>query len=144
MQSISAINSSTLNGLGALNSNRPETALTQVMEASGVKSGSAIRKAAEQAESVEEVKAVFQEFVAGTFYSTMLKSLHSMHDKPAYMHGGQAEEIFQNQLDQVISKELATKHGEALVAPMLPAFAREINSRDLATASSGPGFLPRI
>lgn len=144
MQSISAINSTTLSGLGAMNSTRQGNALTEVMGASGVQSDSTLRNAAERAESVEEVKAVFQEFVAGTFYSTMLKSLHSMHDKPAYMHGGQAEEIFQNQLDQVISKELATKHGEALVAPMLPAFAREINNRDLASAASGPGFLPRV
>jgi len=58
-------------------------------------------------ESRSELAAVFHQFVGETFYQLMLKSLHTMHDKPAYMHGGQAETLFQNQLDQEIAGRLA-------------------------------------
>jgi Rod binding domain-containing protein len=50
---------------------------------------------------------VFQQFVGETFYQMMLKSLRNMHDKPAYLHGGQAESLFQSQLDQEIASRLA-------------------------------------
>jgi len=73
-----------------------------------------------------EVEPVFQAFVAGTCYCEMLKSLHAMHDKPAYLHGGQAEELFQSQLDQVIAGQMAKEHGAALVGPLFEAFQREV------------------
>lgn len=55
----------------------------------------------------KEMESVFRQFVGETFYQLMLKSLHKMHDKPAYMHGGQAETMFQGQLDQQIASRLA-------------------------------------
>jgi Rod binding domain-containing protein len=58
-----------------------------------------------------DLKTNFQDFVAGTFYKQMLKSLHKMHGKPAYLDGGQAEKIFQGQLDQQVSEDLARSHG---------------------------------
>ncbi len=61
--------------------------------------------------SSNNLKKTFQEFVGGTFYQLMLKSLHEMHDKPAYLHGGQAEDIFQSQLDQEIATHLAHTSG---------------------------------
>ncbi|MCA9040692.1 MAG: rod-binding protein [Planctomycetaceae bacterium] len=134
---------SSINNLGALSSSSELNQFAQTLQATGLNENPALNLAADRANSVEEVKAVFQEFVAGTFYSSMLKSMHAMHDKPAYLHGGQAEEMFQNQLDQEISKELAAEHGDALVAPLLPAFAREVNSSELAKAFEGPGALPR-
>ncbi|QDU79138.1 hypothetical protein Pla110_08430 [Polystyrenella longa] len=139
MESISA-----LNNLGALQNSRDLNQFTHTLQAAGVGEKPALGMAAKQAESVEEMKTVFQEFVAGTFYSTMLKSMHAMHDKPAFMHGGQAEEMFQNQLDQHITRDLAAEHGEDLVAPLLPAFAREVKSDVLANAVKGPGMLPRL
>ncbi len=60
-----------------------------------------------------ELKSTFQEFVGGTFYQLMLKSLHDMHDKPAYLHGGRAEEIFQGQLDQEMATHLAQTCGKS-------------------------------
>lgn len=45
----------------------------------------------------------------------MLKGMRKSLDKPAYFHGGQAEEIFTQQLDQVISQKMAETSGEALL-----------------------------
>jgi|GEM_PF-1415759 len=71
-------------------------------------------------------RSTFQEFVAGTFYKQMLKSLRSTTDKPAYFHGGQAEEIFRGQLDQHVTDELARgTHGAAFAEPLFSAFARQ-------------------
>src|SRR5580693_1582770 len=58
-----------------------------------------------------DLKTNFQDFVAGTFYKEMLKSLHKMHGKPAYLDGGQAEKMFQGQLDQQMAENLARSHG---------------------------------
>jgi Rod binding domain-containing protein len=58
-----------------------------------------------------ELKARFQEFTAGTFVQTMLKSLRSTTGKTPYMHGGYAEEVFRGQLDQTLSESLAKSHG---------------------------------
>lgn len=80
----------------------------------------------------------FQKFVAETFYGQMLKSLHAMHDKPAYFHGGQAEELFQGQLDQVIAGQMAEQHGAVLAEPLFDAFQREVQgpttSRNISEA----------
>jgi Rod binding domain-containing protein len=49
----------------------------------------------------------FDQFVGDTFFRQMLKSMRSGSGKPAFLHGGQAEEIFQSQLDEVIITDLA-------------------------------------
>lgn len=53
----------------------------------------------------------FDQFVGDTFFRQMLKSMRSGTGKPAFLHGGQAEEIFQSQLDEVMITDLvkATK-----------------------------------
>jgi Rod binding domain-containing protein len=70
------------------------------------------------------LKQAFTDFVAGTFYQTMMKSLRKLHDKPAYLHGGQAEEFFQAQLDQTVAADLARQHGDRLAEPLWSAFQR--------------------
>lgn len=69
-----------------------------------------------------EVKSTFQDFVAGAFYKQMLKSLHKMHGKPAYLYGGRAEEIFQGQMDQELSENLAKSHGSQFAEPLFQSF----------------------
>ena len=71
----------------------------------------------------------FRDFVAGTFYKQMLKSLRQTHGKPAYFHGGQAEEIFQGQLDQQVAENLAKNHGEAFSEPLFQAFSRQVAAK---------------
>ena len=53
----------------------------------------------------------FDQFVGDTFYRQMLKSMRSGTGKPEFLHGGQAEEIFQSQLDELMITDLtkATK-----------------------------------
>ncbi len=83
-----------------------------------------------------EVKEKFQQFVAGTFFSEMVKTMRKMHDKPAYFHGGRAEEIFQGQLDQGVVDSLAADHGEAFSDPLFSAFSQQMRlSQKLAAAS---------
>jgi hypothetical protein len=48
----------------------------------------------------------FDDFVGDTFFRQMLKSLRSTTGKPAYFHGGQAEEIFQSQMDELLIENL--------------------------------------
>ena len=69
-----------------------------------------------------ELKETFQDFVAGTFYKQMLASLRKTHGKPAYFHGGRAEEVFQGQLDQQVGEELASRQGAALSDDLYRAF----------------------
>lgn len=71
-----------------------------------------------------EVRAKFQEFTAGTFYKTMLKALRSAQHKPAYLHGGQAEDIFQSHLDDRLSNQLADQLGDQFSGPLFSAYTR--------------------
>ena len=65
----------------------------------------------------EKLKTNFQDFAAGTFYKEMLKSLRKMHGKPAYLYGGQAEKIFQGQMDQQVAENLAHSQGSQILRP---------------------------
>lgn len=69
-----------------------------------------------------ELKRAFTDFVGQTFYGQMLKSLRSTVDKPAYFHGGRGEEMFQEQLDQVLSEKLAETTAENFSGPMFDLF----------------------
>ncbi|QDT99435.1 rod-binding protein [Gimesia aquarii] len=86
-----------------------------------------------------ELKEAFQDFVAGTFYKQMFKALRSGQNKPAYFHGGQAEELFQSHMDQQISEDLAKQHGSVLSDTLFSTFARQMNavSVDSLKLSSG-------
>ena len=76
-----------------------------------------------------EARDKFEEFVAGTFYSQMLKALRSAESKPAYFHGGQAEETFRGQLDQHVVESLAQKRGGGLAEPLFNAFALHLQQQ---------------
>lgn len=57
----------------------------------------------------------FQEAVGGILFGEMLKSLRKGVGKPAYIHGGQGEDMFQAQMDQIVAENMAKSHGGALV-----------------------------
>jgi len=65
-----------------------------------------------------EVREAFTQFVGETFYGHMLKSMRSTVGKPAYFHGGQAEETFRSQLDQQLAQEFAQESGDRFAEPM--------------------------
>ena len=68
------------------------------------------------------LREAFDDFVGQTFYSQMLSAMRKTVDKPAYFHGGQAEEVFQAQLDQTLSERLADATAEQFTGPMFDLF----------------------
>lgn len=76
-----------------------------------------------QGKDDSEVREAFDQFVGETFFSQMLKSMRSMTDKPAYFHGGRGEEVFQGQLDQMLSEKMAENSAASFTGPMFELFS---------------------
>lgn len=70
----------------------------------------------------KKLKEVFGQFVGETFYGQMMKSMRSTVGKPAYFHGGRAEEVFQGQLDQKLVEQVSKAADEKLTKPMFELF----------------------
>ena len=68
------------------------------------------------------LKKAFQDFVGQTFFGQMLSAMRKTVDKPAYLHGGRTEEVFQAQLDQVLSEKLSDASAETFSGPMYDLF----------------------
>jgi hypothetical protein len=69
-----------------------------------------------------KVREAFDDFVGRTFFTQLLSQMRKTQDKPAYFHGGQAEEVFQGQLDQVLAERLADATAEQFSGPMFELF----------------------
>lgn len=69
-----------------------------------------------------ETQEAFTEFVGQTLFGSMLASMRKSVGKPAYMHGGRTEEVFQKQLDQVIVEDLTKASADTLADPMYELF----------------------
>ena len=69
-----------------------------------------------------KLRKAFDAFVGETLFAQALKSMRKTVDKPAYFHGGQAEEIFQQQLDQVLAEKLSHSSGDKVSGPMFELF----------------------
>ena len=78
----------------------------------------AAASAAQQLESAEEVRDTFRKFVGEAFFGQMMKAMRSTQGKPAYFHGGHAEEVFQSQLDQVMSEHMTEASADQIADPM--------------------------
>lgn len=74
------------------------------------------------AENDGELREAFNAFVGQTFFGQLLKAMRKTVGKPAYFHGGRAEEIFREQLDQVLAEKLTEASGEKFSEPMLELF----------------------
>ena len=81
-----------------------------------LRSGAA--SAQQQIDDATEVRDTFRKFVGEAFFGQMLKSLRSTQGKPAYFHGGQGEEVFQSQLDQVMSEKMTEASADKIADPM--------------------------
>ena len=57
-------------------------------------------------ENQEETREAIGSFVGEALFSQVLKAMRKTVGKPSYFHGGRAEEIFQQQLDQVLAEKL--------------------------------------
>jgi len=64
----------------------------------------------------------FTEFVGQTLFGSMLSSMRKSVGKPAYMHGGRTEEVFQQQLDQKLVEKLTDASADTISDPMFELF----------------------
>jgi flagellar protein FlgJ len=69
-----------------------------------------------------EVQEKFTEFVGQTMFGSMLATMRKSVSKSAYMHGGRTEEVFQQQLDQHIVKDLTEASADTISDPMFELF----------------------
>ncbi len=81
-----------------------------------LRSGSA--SAQKQLDDAKELQETFRTFVGESFFGQMMKSMRSTQDKPAYFHGGHAEEVFQGQLDQTLAQEMTSASADQIADPM--------------------------
>ncbi len=90
----------------------------------------------------QDIKKAYTQFVGESFYGTMLKSMRKTVGEPAYFHGGQAEKLFQGQLDQEIASEMASTGSSGMAeslfrnqfpreAALLKEHAQEVSSNSL-------------
>lgn len=70
----------------------------------------------------EELRTAFQSFVGQALFGQLLKAMRKTVGKPAYFHGGRAEEIFQQQLDQVLAEKIAGASADKFSEPMFELF----------------------
>lgn len=69
-----------------------------------------------------ELREAFDGFVGEMFYGQMMEAMRSTVGEPAYFHGGRAEEIFQGQLDQVMTEKLSDATANTFTGPMYDLF----------------------
>ncbi|MGD0517955.1 MAG: rod-binding protein [Thermoguttaceae bacterium] len=69
-----------------------------------------------------QLRKAFDAFVGQTFFGQLLHSMRKTVDKPAYFNGGRAEEIFQQQLDQVLVKNISESSADKFSGPMFELF----------------------
>jgi hypothetical protein len=76
----------------------------------------------ETPETISETQAAFRDFVGQTLFGQMLKSMRSTVGKPAYLHGGKTEEVFQQQMDQVLVEKMSDASADQIADPMFELF----------------------
>ena len=88
----------------------------------------------------DELREKFTQFVGETFYGQMIKSMRSTVGKAAYFDGGQAEKIFQGQLDQQLAQHLTETTADRFAKPLFnrqfPHLATEDGERAAAATAS--------
>ena len=73
-------------------------------------------------ESEDKLREAFRDFVGETLFGQMLSAMRSTVDKPAYLHGGQTEEIFRQQLDQIMVEDITESSASSIADPMYELF----------------------
>ena len=78
----------------------------------------ATSSAEQRLQDAQEVQKTFRTFVGEAFFGQMLKAMRSTQDKPAYFHGGRAEEVFRGQLDQALAEVMTESSADTIADPM--------------------------
>lgn len=81
------------------------------------------------AEDDPKLREAFDSFVGETFYGQMLSAMRKTMGKPAYFHGGQAEETFRSQLDQILAQDMTKSNAGDLAGAMFEQFQLSQNAR---------------
>ncbi|RCS47732.1 hypothetical protein DTL42_14545 [Bremerella cremea] len=76
-----------------------------------------------------ELRDRFDQFVGESLFGQMLQSMRKSLGKPAYFHGGRAEEVFQSQLDQLLVEKISDASSEQITEPMYELFAANMGQR---------------
>lgn len=86
----------------------------------------------------DKLRETFSKSVGEVFYTQMLKSLRQTVGKAAYLHGGNAEDMFESQLDQVLAEKMAARDGDRLTGELFERFANGLRSYqpDLTSAAA--------
>lgn len=77
----------------------------------------------EGGEEPSKLREAFDDFVGQTFFQQMLSAMRKTIDKPAYFHGGRAEEVFQGQLDQVLSEHMTEAAAADFTDPLFELYS---------------------
>ena len=78
----------------------------------------ATSSAEQRLQDAQEVQKTFRMFVGEAFFCQMLKAMRSTQGKPAYFHGGRAEEVFRGQLDQALAEVMTEASADTIADPM--------------------------
>jgi len=90
--------------------------------------------AEQQLGNAKEVQEKFRTFIGEAFFGQMMKSMRSTQGKPAYFHGGHAEEVFRGQLDQTLAQEMTKASADTIADPMFrQAFPQQADLLQQAT-----------
>ena len=73
------------------------------------------------------IREAFDDFVGRTFYGQLISAMRTTVGKPAYLHGGRAEEIFQGQMDQKLAEHMSDATAETFTGPMFDLFSLKRN-----------------
>lgn len=71
----------------------------------------------------DETRKTFNSFVGQALFGQLLKAMRKTVGKSAYFNGGRAEEIFQQQLDQIMAEKLSETSAATFSEPMYQLFS---------------------
>ena len=69
-----------------------------------------------------EIREAFDQFVGEAFFGQMMNSMRKTVGKSAYFHGGRAEEVFTEQLDQVLAEKMTKASANSFTDKMFELF----------------------
>ncbi|MDR1478041.1 MAG: rod-binding protein [Planctomycetaceae bacterium] len=72
-----------------------------------------------------EFRELFHKFIGQVLFGQMLKSMRATQEKNPYFHGGRAEEIFQDELDNILVEQITKSTSKNLSEPMYNQFQRQ-------------------
>jgi flagellar protein FlgJ len=87
-----------------------------------LRDGESLTRRAGDPSDDKELRKAFTDFVGQTLFGQLIASMRSTQQEPAYLHGGQAEKIFQNQFDQMLAEEMTKSSADTLADPMYELF----------------------